>query len=84
MWQREKFTFVYGAHASIGVVAEFSESDFEAYALPDLAMVGAFRTKAQAAQALTSRSRQLRCDGGYARPHRAGRQLSEWLKEEPE
>jgi hypothetical protein len=33
-------------------VMEFSESDFEAYSMPDLALVGAFQTKAQAAQAL--------------------------------
>ena len=31
MWQRERFTFVYDADGSIGVVMEFSESDFEAY-----------------------------------------------------
>ena len=60
MGQREKLTFVYDADGSIGVVMEFSESDFEAYSMPDLALIGAFQTKAQAAQALTSRSRQLR------------------------
>jgi len=58
--QREKPIFVYDANGSIGVVMEFSESDFEAYSMPDLALIGAFRTKAQAAQALASRSRQLR------------------------
>ena len=52
MGQREKLTFVYDADGSIGVVMEFSESDFEAYSMPDLALVGAFQTKAQAAQAL--------------------------------
>jgi hypothetical protein len=51
MAQREKPMFVYG---SIGVVMEFSESDFEAYSMPDLALIGAFRTKAQAAQALAA------------------------------
>jgi hypothetical protein len=60
MAQREKPIFVYDANGSIGVVMEFSESDFEAYSMPDLALIGAFRTKAQAAQALASRSRQLR------------------------
>ena len=60
MAQREKQIFVYDANGSIGVVMEFSESDFEAYSMPDLALIGAFRTKAQAAQALASRSRQLR------------------------
>ena len=60
MKQREKLTVVYDADGSIGVVMEFSESDFEAYSMPDLALIGAFRTKAQAAQALASRSRQPR------------------------
>ena len=60
MAQREKPIFVYDADGSIGVVMEFSESDFEAYSMPDLALIGAFRTKVQAAQALASRSRQLR------------------------
>jgi hypothetical protein len=60
MAQREKPIFVYDANGSIGVVMEFSESDFEAYSMPDLALLGAFRTKAQAAQALAPRSRQLR------------------------
>jgi hypothetical protein len=52
MSQREKLSLVYDANGSIGVVMEFSESDFEAYSMPDLALVGAFQTKAQAAQAL--------------------------------
>jgi hypothetical protein len=52
MSQREKLSLVYDADGSIGVVMEFSESDFEAYSMPDLALVGAFQTKAQAAQAL--------------------------------
>ena len=52
MGQREELTFVYDGDGSIGVVMEFSESDFEAYSMPDLALVGAFQTKAQAAQAL--------------------------------
>ena len=52
--QREKLTFVYDARGSIGVVMEFSESDFEAYSMPDLTLVGAFQTKAQAAQALNT------------------------------
>ena len=60
MAQREKPIFVYDADDFIGVVMEFSESDFEAYSMPHLALIGAFRTKAQAAQALASRSRQLR------------------------
>jgi len=59
-WPSAKSRFVYDANGSIGVVMEFSESDFEAYSMPDLALIGAFRTKAQAAQALASRSRQLR------------------------
>jgi len=59
MMGREKLTFVYDADGAVGVVMEFSESDFEAYSMPDLALIGAFQTKAQAAQALTSRSRQL-------------------------
>jgi hypothetical protein len=54
MAQREKLMFVYDADGSIGVVMEFSESDFEAYSMPDLALIGAFRTKAQAAQALAA------------------------------
>src|SRR5262245_35834735 len=60
MTQREKLMFVYDADGSIGVVMEFSESDFEAYAMPDLALVGAFHTKAQAAQALGARIHQFR------------------------
>src|SRR5262249_8264330 len=58
MGQREKLTFVYDADGSIGVVIEFSGSDFEAYAMPDLALVGAFQTKALAAEALAVRSGQ--------------------------
>jgi hypothetical protein len=54
--QREKLRFVYDANGSIGVVMEFSESDFEAYSMPDLTLVGAFQTKAQAAQALNTTS----------------------------
>jgi hypothetical protein len=60
MCQRERFTFVCDANGSIGVVMEFSESDFEAYSMPDLALIGAFQTKAQAAQALATRTHQLR------------------------
>ena len=56
----DKLTFVYDADGSIGVVMEFSESDFEAYAMPDLVLVGAFQTKVQAAQALGARTHQLR------------------------
>ena len=54
MGQRENLTFVYDANGAIGVVMEFSESDFEAYSMPDLALIGAFQTKAQAAQALAT------------------------------
>jgi hypothetical protein len=57
MGQREKLSLVYDADGSIGVVMEFSESDFEAYSMPDLALVGGFQTKAQAAQALLPRRR---------------------------
>jgi hypothetical protein len=60
MAQREKLMFVYDADGSIGVVMEFSESDFEAYAMPDLVLVGAFQTKVQAAQALGGRTHQFR------------------------
>ena len=60
MMDREKLTFVYDADGAVGVVMEFPESDFEAYSMPDLALIGAFRTKAQAAQALASRPHQLR------------------------
>src|SRR5262245_39110435 len=60
MAQREKLTFVYDADGSIGVVMEFSESDFEAYSMPDLALIGAFQTKAQAAQALATRMHLFR------------------------
>ena len=59
MRDRDKLTFVYDANGSVGVVMEFSESDFEAYAMPDLALVGAFQTKAQAAQALGTRTHQI-------------------------
>jgi hypothetical protein len=59
MRQREKLIFVYGAHGSIGVVMEFSEGDFEAYSMPDLALIGAFKTKAQAAEALATLTHQL-------------------------
>jgi hypothetical protein len=60
MAQREKLMFVYDADGSIGVVMEFAESDFEAYAMPDLALVGTFQTKVQAAHALGARPHQLR------------------------
>jgi hypothetical protein len=60
MAQREKLIFVYDAGGSIGVVTEFSDVDFEAYSMPDLALVGAFQTKAQAAQALATRTYQFR------------------------
>jgi hypothetical protein len=60
MMDREKLTFVYDADGAVGVVMEFSESDFEAYSMPDLALVGAFQTKAQAAQALARRTDQPR------------------------
>jgi hypothetical protein len=33
---------------------EFSEGDFEAYSMPDLAMIGTLQTKVQAAQALAA------------------------------
>jgi hypothetical protein len=52
--------FVYDADGSIGVVMEFSERDFEAYSMPDLALVGAFQTKAQAAQAFGARMHPFR------------------------
>jgi hypothetical protein len=54
MVQRENLIFVYDADGSIGVVMEFSESDFEAYSMPDLVLIGAFQTKAQAAHALAA------------------------------
>jgi len=54
MGERENLTFVYDANGSVGVVMQFSESDFEAYSMPDLALIGAFQTKAQAAQALAT------------------------------
>jgi hypothetical protein len=60
MWPDDKLTFVYDAAGSIGVVMEFSESDFEAYSMPDLALVGAFQSKAQAAQALGTRTHRFR------------------------
>ena len=56
MLQREKLTFVYDADGAIGLVIEFSKSDFEAYSMPDLDLVGAFQTKVQAAQALNTQS----------------------------
>lgn len=58
--RRENLTLVYDADGSIGVVMEFSESDFEAYSMPDLALIGAFQTKAQAAQALATHAYQFR------------------------
>ena len=69
MGQREKLSLVYDADGSIGVVMEFSESDFEAYSMPDLALVGAFQTKAQAAQALGDLLLNSRSAGGPARGH---------------
>lgn len=60
MGRREKLILVYGAHGSIGVVMEFSEGDFEAYSMPDLALIGAFQTKAQAAEALATLTHQLK------------------------
>jgi hypothetical protein len=60
MWYGHQLTFVYDAEGSIGVVMEFSESDFEAYSMPDLALEGAFQTKAQAAQALATGTHQCR------------------------
>jgi hypothetical protein len=61
MGQREKLTFVYDADGSIGVIMEFSRSDFEAYSMPDLTLVGAFQTKVQAAQALNTRTQSPIC-----------------------
>jgi hypothetical protein len=49
MGKPEKLTLVCDANGSIGIVLEFSDTDFEAYSMPDLALVGAFQTKAQAA-----------------------------------
>jgi hypothetical protein len=60
MQQREKLTLVCDADGSIGVVMEFAEGDFEAYSMPDLALVGSFNTKAAAAQALETHARQSR------------------------
>ena len=60
MQKREQLTFVYDANGTIGLVMEFAEGDFEAYSMPDLALVGVFGTKAQAAQALDARARQPR------------------------
>lgn len=60
MRPREKLTFVYDADGSIGVVMEFSECDFEAYSMPDFALIGTFQTKAQVAQALATRTHQFR------------------------
>jgi len=61
MGKREKLTFVYDTDGSIGLVIEFSESDFEAYSMPNLALVGAFQSKAQAAQALDTRTESAIC-----------------------
>ena len=58
---REKLTFVYGAEGAVGLVIEFSESDFEAYSMPDLDLIGAFQTKAQAAQALDTGTNSAIC-----------------------
>ena len=60
MGKPEKLILVCDADGSIGVVLEFSDTDFEAYSMPDLALVGAFQTKAQAAQALGTRTHQFR------------------------
>jgi len=60
MGKPEKLTLVCDADGSIGVVLEFSDCEFEAYSMPDLALVGAFQTKAQAAQALGARTHQYR------------------------
>jgi hypothetical protein len=60
MGKPEKLTLVCDANGSIGVVLEFSDTDFEAYSMPDLALVGAFQTKAQAAQALGAPTHQFR------------------------
>jgi hypothetical protein len=45
MGKPEKLTLVCDADGSIGVVLEFSDTDFEAYSMPDLALVGAFRQR---------------------------------------
>jgi len=60
MRKREKLSFVHDTCGAIGVVMEFSETDFEAYSMPDLALIGAFRTKAEAAQALALGSHRLK------------------------
>jgi hypothetical protein len=60
MGKPEKLTLVCDANGSIGIVLEFSDTDFEAYSMPDLALVGAFQTKAQAAQALRAPMHQFR------------------------
>ena len=60
MRQREKLTLVYDSDGPIGLVVEFSESDFEAYSMPDLALLGTFQTKARAAQAIDTPTHQLR------------------------
>ena len=52
--------FVYGAEGAIGLVIQFSERDFEAYSMPDLALVGTFETKAEAVQALETQSHQFK------------------------
>jgi hypothetical protein len=42
----ENLKFVCDANGLTGLVIQFSESDFDAYSMPDLALVGAFQTKA--------------------------------------
>jgi hypothetical protein len=42
----ENLKFVCDANGPTGLVIQFSESDFDAYSMPDLALVGAFQTKA--------------------------------------
>jgi hypothetical protein len=56
----ENLMFVYDVNGPIGLVIQFSESDFEAYSMPDLALVGTFQTKAEAAQALETQSHPFR------------------------
>jgi len=56
----EKLMFVYDAEGAIGLVIQFSENDFEAYSMPDLALVGTFETKAEAVQALETQSHQFK------------------------
>ena len=57
---REKPIFAYDAGGSIGLEMAFSDSDFEAYSMPDLALVGTFQTKAGAVQALETQSHPFR------------------------